>query len=263
MISGNVESGGQTHVSTEHLQQVHAQIFVRHGARTPIKIIPNVESAIWDKDELFSGAENTHIEYEVKSINGGPAPFWTAEAGYRTQVLQSHDLPIPEVLKPYLDCIERHTLELTKIAMMGIKGDENNETLKMNAGTLVPLVVQNLRDAAQEKGIDLWKWRAGIKYGYNHYKPTNAIFFHFSGCKFHLYACHDLSIIILLSALNIFDNQWLSFAADLRFEVYKNTIGQHFVKISYVGKVLKVPGEPCLIPLESLVSKMSTIATEM
>nr|XP_006815495.1 PREDICTED: lysophosphatidic acid phosphatase type 6-like [Saccoglossus kowalevskii] len=350
MISNNVGSDEQTYDSTDHLQQVHAQIFVRHGARTPIEIVPNVESATWDKDELFSGAENTYIKYKVKSINCGPAPFWTAEARYRGHVFKGgsfpgqltaigmqqmyqlglklrreyivekqflssnynsseiyirstniartlesarsciagmyqdlilkppdepviiytdedateilypetrqcshlqaynkwlakhldiipgltkdrqtiqhvlglgneedvhfyfirddiftrmfHNLPIPEVLKPYLDIIEKRTLEIARVATMGITSDENIETLKMNVGPLVALIVQNLRDAALEK----------------------------SAYKFHLYACHDSSVIALLYAFDIFDNQWPPFAADLRFEV--------------------------------LVSKMSTIATD-
>ncbi|XP_006815496.1 lysophosphatidic acid phosphatase type 6-like [Saccoglossus kowalevskii] len=379
MASNTVGSGGQTYDSTDHLQQVHAQIFIRHGSRTPMNTTPNVESATWDKNELFSGAENTCIDYEVKSINGGPAPFWTAEARYRTRILKggslpgqltakgmrqlyelglqlrkeyiqergflshtycpsevyirstniartqesarsciagmyqesipkppddpvviytddeateilypsnrhckrlgshtkwlekhldvipglskdrktiqqllkldneedvnfinirddifarmSHSLAVPEVLKPHVDCIEMRTLELTRATVMGTTNEDNTEILKMSVGPLVELILQNMKEAADGK----------------------------SGCKFHLYACHDSSIIAILSAFDIFDNQWPPFAADLRFEVYRNTIGQHFVKISYVGKVLTMP---CLIPLDSLVSKMITIATD-
>uniref|UniRef100_A0A3Q0KN94 2-phosphoxylose phosphatase 1 n=2 Tax=Schistosoma mansoni TaxID=6183 RepID=A0A3Q0KN94_SCHMA len=38
--------------------------------------------------------------------------------------------------------------------------------------------------------------------------------------QFHLYACHDSSIMLLLFGLNIFDGIWPPFAADIIFELY-------------------------------------------
>ncbi|CAH8507606.1 unnamed protein product [Heterobilharzia americana] len=38
--------------------------------------------------------------------------------------------------------------------------------------------------------------------------------------QFHLYACHDSSLMLLLFGLNVFDGCWPPFAADLIFELY-------------------------------------------
>ena len=52
-----------------------------------------------------------------------------------------------------------------------------------------------------------------------------------------LYSGHDTTVTPLLIALDIFDNKWPQYAADLRFELYDNTKGEHYVKILYCGKV--------------------------
>lgn len=41
--------------------------------------------------------------------------------------------------------------------------------------------------------------------------------------QFHLYACHDSSIMLLLFGLNVFDGCWPPFAADVIFELYTTT----------------------------------------
>ena len=39
-----------------------------------------------------------------------------------------------------------------------------------------------------------------------------------------LYSVHDTSVAALLLALDIFDNKWPDFAADLAFELYRDKV---------------------------------------
>ncbi|VDO67841.1 unnamed protein product [Schistosoma margrebowiei] len=48
--------------------------------------------------------------------------------------------------------------------------------------------------------------------------PSNITFYRVP--QFHLYSCHDSSIMLLLFGLNVFDGCWPPFAADIIFELY-------------------------------------------
>ncbi|PIK42095.1 putative lysophosphatidic acid phosphatase type 6 isoform X2 [Apostichopus japonicus] len=61
--------------------------FGRHGARTPIRTLPNVEQVLWDKETIFSGAEHTEIDYEICSLDGGSRPEPVVENIYRKVIL--------------------------------------------------------------------------------------------------------------------------------------------------------------------------------
>lgn len=62
--------------------------FGRHGARTPIRVMPNIEQAVWDKDTLMVGADHTNINYEVCSLDGGSRPEAVLENHYRKTILR-------------------------------------------------------------------------------------------------------------------------------------------------------------------------------
>ncbi|XP_070568850.1 lysophosphatidic acid phosphatase type 6-like [Ptychodera flava] len=374
----NADGGVPVNKSPD-LELVHVEIFIRHGARTTMNLIPNVESATWDKDKLFVGADEARIEYEVKSLEDGPAPFWTSEARYRTRTLQggsypgqltakgmmqlyelgerlrkeyvdekkflpsefdpsviyirstniartqesarsclagmykdllnkpkglfvihsedekkeilypsnrhcehlgahtkwlskhldiipglseerkllqklldlekeedvnfihirddlfarmSNDLPVPEQLQSKADDVEKWALEVTRAQVMGASEEDKEEVLQVSVGPLMKMISDNLRSVADGK----------------------------MGAKFHVYACHDSSIIALLSAFDVFDSQWPPFAADLRFEVYKDSEGNHFLKIIYVGKELTPPNLSSPMPLDALLAQISHLA---
>ncbi|XP_077977358.1 lysophosphatidic acid phosphatase type 6-like [Glandiceps talaboti] len=374
-------TGNAARDTSGELELVHVQIFIRHGARTTMNLIPNVESAFWDKDKLFVGADETRIEYELKGLDDGPAPERTAENRYRARTLRggsfpgqltakgmkqlyclgqqlrkeyveekkflpvefdpaviyirstniartqesarsslagmyeellgkpkglvvihseaerkeilypsnrycdhlgahtkwlnknldvipglsenrkklqqlleldkeedvnyihirddlfarmSNNLEVPEKLAPYADTVEKWALEVTRAQVMGTKEEDYEEVLQVSVGPLVKLITDNLKDIAAGK----------------------------IGSKFHLYACHDSSIIALLCAFDIYDNQWPPFAADLRFEVYKNTQGEHFVKMMYVGKELIPSGMTSPLPMNAFLERFSHLAVD-
>ncbi|PFX32114.1 Lysophosphatidic acid phosphatase type 6 [Stylophora pistillata] len=77
--------------------------------------------------------------------------------------------------------------------------------------------------------------------------------------KMMLYSVHDTSVAALLLALDIFDNKWPDFAADLAFELYRDKDNCYFVRVLYQGEEKTLPGcSGPLCPLEKfkeLVSK--------
>ncbi|XP_054996395.1 lysophosphatidic acid phosphatase type 6 isoform X3 [Sorex araneus] len=56
--------------------------------------------------------------------------------------------------------------------------------------------------------------------------------------KLYLYATHDVTLIPLLMALDIYDNKWPPFAADLTLELYQHRESKEwFVQLHYLGEV--------------------------
>lgn len=68
------------------------QVLFRHGARTPLKSIPDVMEAQW-VPTLLEPPPHTHINYEVKSLTGGPRPSAPMEENYRKNVLTGGSFP--------------------------------------------------------------------------------------------------------------------------------------------------------------------------
>ncbi|XP_071505786.1 lysophosphatidic acid phosphatase type 6-like [Diadema antillarum] len=72
----------------DDLELKFVQIFFRHGARTPLNSIPNVEEAYWDKSTIFGGASDLCIDYNVCDLEGGEQPVWHTENHYRRRTLR-------------------------------------------------------------------------------------------------------------------------------------------------------------------------------
>ncbi|XP_037096024.1 lysophosphatidic acid phosphatase type 6 [Syngnathus acus] len=62
------------------------QVLFRHGARTPLKSIPDVLEAQW-VPTLLEPPAHTHINYVVTDLNGGPTPPSPLEDSYRKKAL--------------------------------------------------------------------------------------------------------------------------------------------------------------------------------
>ncbi|KAJ0070248.1 hypothetical protein NL108_007597, partial [Boleophthalmus pectinirostris] len=64
------------------------QVLFRHGARTPLKTIPNImEVNLFWVPTLLEPPPHTHIDFVVTDLNGGPRPFAPLEEDYRKNVL--------------------------------------------------------------------------------------------------------------------------------------------------------------------------------
>ncbi|KAI9530307.1 hypothetical protein NQZ68_004324 [Dissostichus eleginoides] len=68
------------------------QVLFRHGARTPLKSIPDVMEAQW-VPTLLEPPAHTQINYEVTDLNGGPRPPAPVEDSYRKNILNGGSFP--------------------------------------------------------------------------------------------------------------------------------------------------------------------------
>ncbi|KAK7939252.1 hypothetical protein WMY93_002578 [Mugilogobius chulae] len=68
------------------------QVLFRHGARTPLKSIPNIMEAQW-VPTLLEPPPHTQISYVVTNLEGGPRPSAPMEENYRKNVLSGGSFP--------------------------------------------------------------------------------------------------------------------------------------------------------------------------
>ncbi|XP_061579359.1 lysophosphatidic acid phosphatase type 6 [Cololabis saira] len=68
------------------------QVLFRHGARTPLKTIPDVIEAQW-VPALLEAPPHTHINYVVTDLQGGPRPPAPVEESYRKNTLPGGTFP--------------------------------------------------------------------------------------------------------------------------------------------------------------------------
>ncbi|XP_034430672.1 lysophosphatidic acid phosphatase type 6 isoform X1 [Hippoglossus hippoglossus] len=68
------------------------QVLFRHGARTPLKSIPNVMEVQW-VPTLLEPPAHTHINYVVTDLHGGPRPSAPVEDSYRKNLLTGGTFP--------------------------------------------------------------------------------------------------------------------------------------------------------------------------
>ncbi|CAN9497670.1 unnamed protein product [Ophioblennius macclurei] len=68
------------------------QVLFRHGARTPLKSIPDVMEVQW-VPTLLEPPPHTHINYVVKDLQGGPQPPAPVEDSYRKNLLPGGSFP--------------------------------------------------------------------------------------------------------------------------------------------------------------------------
>ena len=69
-------------LQTNDLELQQVQVVVRHGARTPFKLIPNTEQANWpveDNDDL----PHTLINHTVRSLDFGGKPESAIDNAYK------------------------------------------------------------------------------------------------------------------------------------------------------------------------------------
>nr|XP_023684625.1 lysophosphatidic acid phosphatase type 6-like [Paramormyrops kingsleyae] len=68
------------------------QVLFRHGARTPLKSIPDVLEAQWIPG-LLNAPVHTRMDYVVTDLNGGPRPPAPVEESYRARMLSGGTYP--------------------------------------------------------------------------------------------------------------------------------------------------------------------------
>ncbi|XP_076857723.1 lysophosphatidic acid phosphatase type 6 isoform X2 [Brachyhypopomus gauderio] len=86
----NISSSSDQYSSPYELKLV--QVLFRHGARTPLKCIPDILEAKWVPD-LLEVPDHTKIDYVVTDLNGGPRPSSPVEESYRANALTGGTFP--------------------------------------------------------------------------------------------------------------------------------------------------------------------------
>ncbi|KAL2081398.1 hypothetical protein ACEWY4_023251 [Coilia grayii] len=76
----------------DQLELKLVQVLFRHGARTPLKSIPDILEAQW-VPKLLAVPTHTHIDYVVTDLQGGPRPPAPVEDSYRTNTLSGGTYP--------------------------------------------------------------------------------------------------------------------------------------------------------------------------
>ncbi|XP_059140459.1 lysophosphatidic acid phosphatase type 6-like [Physella acuta] len=129
---------------------------------------------------------------------------------------KAHGWMYPPGIERFDSIINRNAIKLMHYAMTGQHEKERCFITRLSGGPLFTEIVDQL-----EKRIK------GDKCS-----------------KLILYSSHDSTMTAMLEILNIWDDKWPPFAADLRFELYKATnCNEWYVRVLYLGKVCQIGGE--------------------
>ncbi len=70
----NLLNAGNVGLQSKNLELKLVQVLFRHGARTPLKLIPGLEETVWNKYELRYDLEHTKLKHELRSLRPGELP---------------------------------------------------------------------------------------------------------------------------------------------------------------------------------------------
>jgi hypothetical protein len=70
----NLLNAGNVGLQSKNLDLKLVQVLFRHGARTPLKLIPGLEETIWNKNELRYDLEHTKLKHVLRSLKPGGLP---------------------------------------------------------------------------------------------------------------------------------------------------------------------------------------------
>ena len=64
-------NAGDVRLQSKDLELKLVQVLFRHGARTPLKLIPGLEETVWNKYELRYDLEHTKLKHELRNLKKG------------------------------------------------------------------------------------------------------------------------------------------------------------------------------------------------
>ena len=67
-------NAGNVGLQSKNIDLKLVQVLFRHGARTPLKLIPGLEETIWDKNELRYDLQHTKLKHELRNLRPGQLP---------------------------------------------------------------------------------------------------------------------------------------------------------------------------------------------
>ncbi|KAK6178514.1 hypothetical protein SNE40_013292 [Patella caerulea] len=147
----------------------------------------------------------------------------------------THGYPMPDIIKPFLDMIEKNAIKMMYYAFCGQSEAQRKVGLRLTTGLAVGANLDRMEEAVQGKRKH----------------------------KMCLYSTHDSTLVALLASFDIFDHTWPPFAADLRLELYEDSNGKHWVKVLYCGKEQITRGNTkVLVPYEEFKENMKPMTIE-
>lgn len=75
-----VLNAGDVGLESKSIKLKLVQVLFRHGARTPLKLIPGLEETVWNKYELRYELEHTRLRYNLENLKGGKLSMETLSA---------------------------------------------------------------------------------------------------------------------------------------------------------------------------------------
>ncbi|XP_070536749.1 lysophosphatidic acid phosphatase type 6-like [Ptychodera flava] len=188
-------------------------------------------SAFWHNSDQVPGV--ARFRRQLQDILGMPDSMYLDLVRMRDNLaaMEAHKLPIPRYLEPLMDIIDRRATEIIKYYVTKSES-EKKEVLQVTCGQVLQMIRENIQSV--DKG---------------------------SYQKFHIYSCHDTTLVSMLCGLKIFDNRWPPYAADLIFEVYQDKDGRCFVRTLYIGKEQRIMNNPeTIVPAERFLELTSEVA---
>ncbi|XP_077870634.1 lysophosphatidic acid phosphatase type 6-like [Saccoglossus kowalevskii] len=228
--SGDADEEKFADAKDQGLRLKFVQVFFRHGARTPLSVIPNPNNLPELEYQEFNLSRT--IE-SAACVVAGMFGNDSNEHGRTTIFVNSNK---DEILYP---------------------NDNNCKNLKVwtkqlwENNDIVP-GIRHFRCHIQDM--------LGIPES-GHLKLVSLRDVMIAQKKFHMYSCHDTTLIAVLSGLDIFDNQWPPYAADLVFELYEDKEGRHYVKTKYLGMEQYISKcKDAILPLDEFLKLTSHVS---
>ena len=70
----NLLNAGDVGLQCKNQELKLVQVLFRHGARTPLKLIPGLEEIVWNKYELRYDLQHTKVKYELRNVKSEELP---------------------------------------------------------------------------------------------------------------------------------------------------------------------------------------------
>lgn len=143
---------------------------------------------------------------------------------------ETHGLPCPSVLDTWRNTVEQRAVDM----ICHVYEPSKRENLQLCVGRLLHTLLTNIDEKVQGTSSE----------------PNRKLF---------LYSAHDTTLIPCLMALGVFDMRWPPYAADMTLELHQQQqTNKSFVKVSYVGEDLLIPGcSGVYCPLEEFKQVLS------
>ncbi|XP_077993285.1 lysophosphatidic acid phosphatase type 6-like [Glandiceps talaboti] len=148
------------------------------------------------------------------------------------RAMEAHNLPIVRSLEPLVSIIDKRATEVMKY-YVSRSTSEGLEVLQLTTGPVVHMIRENMQQVNKMENFQ----------------------------KFHIYSCHDTTLMALLCGLGIFDEKWPPYAADLTFELYEDKDGQQYVRTLYNGKQRNImKNKDVILPLDKFMDLTKEVA---